>query len=122
MRSLALRRLVSARNENRGSSEVRIFQVPKIDFKASDYFALINWQRVEHFEPPLLMNVPFKEIEATKRKPVPMAREFVGWLQHSEETSVNDRKVKRSGQRPQYSSYGQLYNVSVNEVRSLRFL
>ncbi|GBM52623.1 hypothetical protein AVEN_16737-1 [Araneus ventricosus] len=26
-----------------------------------------------------------------------MARGFVGWLQHSEETSVNDRKVKGSG-------------------------
>ncbi|GBM64541.1 hypothetical protein AVEN_232724-1 [Araneus ventricosus] len=26
-----------------------------------------------------------------------MARVFVGWLQHSGETSVNDRKVKRSG-------------------------
>ncbi|GBO39811.1 hypothetical protein AVEN_226880-1 [Araneus ventricosus] len=35
-----------------------------------------------------------------------MVRGFVGWLQHSEETSVNDRKVKGSGQRPQYSSYG----------------
>ncbi|GBM61870.1 hypothetical protein AVEN_239141-1 [Araneus ventricosus] len=29
-------------------------------------------------------------------------------LQHSEETSVNDRKVKESGQGTQYSSYGQL--------------
>ncbi|GBL64920.1 Extracellular matrix protein FRAS1, partial [Araneus ventricosus] len=35
-----------------------------------------------------------------KRYPVPIPREFVGWLQHSEETSVNDRKFKGSGQRP----------------------
>ncbi|GBL81334.1 hypothetical protein AVEN_143644-1 [Araneus ventricosus] len=64
IRSLALRKLICARIENRGSSEVRIFQVPKIDFKAKDYFELINWRRVRRFEPPVLMNVPFKEIEA----------------------------------------------------------
>ncbi|GBM50248.1 hypothetical protein AVEN_190960-1, partial [Araneus ventricosus] len=29
--------------------------------------------------------------------PVPIARGFVRWLQHSGETSVNDRKVKGSG-------------------------
>ncbi|GBO20818.1 hypothetical protein AVEN_52140-1 [Araneus ventricosus] len=39
---------------------------------------------------------------------VPIARGFVRWLQHSGETSVNDPKVKGSGQRTQYSSYGQL--------------
>ncbi|GBL93654.1 hypothetical protein AVEN_25644-1 [Araneus ventricosus] len=31
-----------------------------------------------------------------------MARGLVGWPQHSGKTSVIDRKVKRSGQRPQY--------------------
>ncbi|GBN17570.1 hypothetical protein AVEN_140252-1 [Araneus ventricosus] len=31
---------------------------------AKDYLALINWQQVGRFEPPDLMNVPFKEIEA----------------------------------------------------------
>ncbi|GBN78061.1 hypothetical protein AVEN_227845-1 [Araneus ventricosus] len=44
------------------------FQVPKIDFKAKDYFALINWKRVGPFEPPLLMNVPFKKIEAMNQE------------------------------------------------------
>ncbi|GBM05325.1 hypothetical protein AVEN_46867-1 [Araneus ventricosus] len=32
-----------------------------------------------------------------KRYPVPIARGFVRWVQHSGETSVNDRKVKGSG-------------------------
>ncbi|GBL74011.1 hypothetical protein AVEN_230928-1 [Araneus ventricosus] len=64
IRSLELRKLICARNENRGSSEERIFQVSKIDFKAKDYFALINWKRGGRLEPLLLMNVPFKEIEA----------------------------------------------------------
>ncbi|GBN31896.1 hypothetical protein AVEN_128458-1 [Araneus ventricosus] len=41
-----------------------IFRDHCLDFKAKDYFALINWQRVGSFEPPLLMNVSFKEIEA----------------------------------------------------------
>ncbi|GBN97227.1 hypothetical protein AVEN_82097-1 [Araneus ventricosus] len=36
---------------------------------------------------------------------VPIAQGFVRWLQHSGETSVNDPKVKGSGQ---HSSYGQL--------------
>ncbi|GBM92824.1 hypothetical protein AVEN_45853-1 [Araneus ventricosus] len=34
---------------------------------------------------------------APKSYPVPIARGFVRWLQHSGETSVNDRKVKGSG-------------------------
>ncbi|GBO34231.1 hypothetical protein AVEN_221119-1, partial [Araneus ventricosus] len=34
---------------------------------------------------------------APKRYPVPIARGFVRWLQHSGETSVNYRKVKGSG-------------------------
>ncbi|GBM50553.1 hypothetical protein AVEN_1939-1 [Araneus ventricosus] len=37
---------------------------------------------------------------------VPIVRGFVRWLQHSGETSVNDPKIKGSGQRTQYSSYG----------------
>ncbi|GBN05733.1 hypothetical protein AVEN_82652-1 [Araneus ventricosus] len=32
-----------------------------------------------------------------KRYPVPMAQGFVGWLQHSGETSGKDRKVKGIG-------------------------
>ncbi|GBL72500.1 hypothetical protein AVEN_91593-1 [Araneus ventricosus] len=39
---------------------------------------------------------------------VPIALGFVRWLQHSGETSVNDPKVKGSGQRTQSSSYGQV--------------
>ncbi|GBM85847.1 hypothetical protein AVEN_37494-1 [Araneus ventricosus] len=34
---------------------------------------------------------------APKSYPVPVARGFVRWLQHSGETSVNDRKIKGSG-------------------------
>ncbi|GBN19238.1 hypothetical protein AVEN_31020-1 [Araneus ventricosus] len=67
IRSLELRKLICARNENRGSSEVRIYQVSKMDFIAKDNFALINWRRVGRFEPPLLMNVQFKEIKAKEK-------------------------------------------------------
>ncbi|GBO20426.1 hypothetical protein AVEN_12187-1, partial [Araneus ventricosus] len=45
------------------NTEEEFFKYQKIDFKANHYFALINWQRVGPFEPPLLINVPFKEIE-----------------------------------------------------------
>ncbi|GBM27884.1 hypothetical protein AVEN_256683-1 [Araneus ventricosus] len=40
--------------------------------------------------------------------PVPKARGFVQPSQHSGETSVNDRKIKGSGQRTQCSFHGQL--------------
>ncbi|GBL97473.1 hypothetical protein AVEN_162937-1 [Araneus ventricosus] len=46
---------------------------------------------------------------AQTRYPVPTTRGFVGWLQHSGETFVNDWKVNESGQRPRYNSYGQLH-------------
>ncbi|GBO19083.1 hypothetical protein AVEN_21212-1, partial [Araneus ventricosus] len=54
--------------------------------------------------PSLTRTAPFLHKGAQKRYPVPIARGFVRWLQHSGETSVNDRKVKGSGQRTQYSS------------------
>ena len=63
VRSLALQKLISFKNENKGKGEVRVFKVPKIDFEAKDYFELIDWQMSGSYEPPLLINVPLKDIE-----------------------------------------------------------
>ncbi|GBM90797.1 hypothetical protein AVEN_847-1 [Araneus ventricosus] len=62
------------------------FQVPKIDFKAKDYFELINWQLVGRFEPSLLMNVPFKDMLAMVK-----VRKTEEWLKYPCHTQAVER-------------------------------
>ncbi|GBN06576.1 hypothetical protein AVEN_62671-1 [Araneus ventricosus] len=101
IRSLALRKLICARNESRGSSEVRIFQVPKIDFKATDHFALFNWKRVGCSEPPLLMNVPFKEIVAMVK-----VRKKEEWSKYPCHTEAVERCIRLMSEASE-SVYGE---------------
>ncbi|GBM77822.1 hypothetical protein AVEN_267560-1 [Araneus ventricosus] len=101
IRSLALRKLICARNENRGSSEVRIFQVPKIDFKAKCHFALINWKRVGCSEPPLFMNVPFKEIVAMLK-----VRKKEEWSKYPCRTQAVERCIRLMSEASE-SVYGE---------------
>lgn len=56
IRSTAIGKLIFTRNEKRGTPEIRILQVPKIQFKAKNYYKVNNWQRIGRFEQHLLMN------------------------------------------------------------------
>lgn len=57
VRELAYRRILAARNERAPSSTgIREFRVPRLNFDASDYTELVNWQEIDRCEPPLLMN------------------------------------------------------------------
>lgn len=50
IRERAVRRIIKAR-ENGGSS-IRKFQLPRINFEATSYFTMINWQECQLEEPP----------------------------------------------------------------------
>ncbi|GBM30427.1 hypothetical protein AVEN_203004-1 [Araneus ventricosus] len=118
IRSLAQQKLICARNGNRGSSEVRIFQLPKIDLKAKDYFALINWQRAGRFEPPLLLNVPFKEIVAMVK--VRKTEELSKYPCHTQAVERCIRLVSEASE----SVYGEekRHGFILNRMQSISFI
>ena len=61
IRELAYRRILAARRENIILSEVRRFRVPTINFAAKDYIDLVDWYKMDRYDPPLLKN--FTDIE-----------------------------------------------------------
>lgn len=60
IRELAMRRILRARSEQYG---LRVFHVPKLNFAATDYIDLIDWQSTEISEPPILRNSSVHDIE-----------------------------------------------------------
>ncbi|CAH1099595.1 unnamed protein product [Psylliodes chrysocephalus] len=52
IRQLCLRRILKARTKI--STDIREFVIPKLDFDASEYYELINWQNSSITAPPLL--------------------------------------------------------------------
>ena len=53
---------MKARVASSNSSAVRQFTVPEINFKTNSYHQLINWQKVEITEPPLIIGVNSEEL------------------------------------------------------------
>ena len=44
------------------STSIRIFVIPKFNFKANDYTELFDWKTAKFLEPPLTMKLPDDEI------------------------------------------------------------
>jgi len=57
IRELAYRRILAARNENASSTGIREFRVRQLNFNASDYTELVDWQEIDRYEPPLLKSL-----------------------------------------------------------------
>ncbi|KAK4876872.1 hypothetical protein RN001_009378 [Aquatica leii] len=55
VRELGLRRILKCRRRasSRNQGIIRVFQVPKLNFKAEEYIDMIDWQSSEVTEPPL---------------------------------------------------------------------
>jgi len=53
IRELACRRIIAARAENADSSTIRHFRVPLLNFAATDYTDLVDWQSIDRSEPPM---------------------------------------------------------------------
>jgi len=60
VRELAMRRILKARSKKYG---LRKFVVPKLNFTATDYVELIDWQQTDLSDPPLLANIANEDIE-----------------------------------------------------------
>ncbi|KAK0055677.1 hypothetical protein Bpfe_014952 [Biomphalaria pfeifferi] len=56
IRELALRRIMKSRKQKRTSS-VRSFCVPLINFEATSYIDMIDWQKTPITEPPIVMDI-----------------------------------------------------------------
>lgn len=56
IRKLALRRIMKSRKQKRTSS-VRSFCVPVINFEATSYIDMIDWQKTPITEPPIVMDI-----------------------------------------------------------------
>lgn len=61
IRELALRRILKCRSL-KCDGEVRDFKVPELNFEASDYTELINWQSIEVSEPPLTKKITTEDL------------------------------------------------------------
>lgn len=57
VRELGLRRLLKCRQHKLLGPKVREFRVPLLNFKATDYIDLIDWQSVTIIEPPLTVSI-----------------------------------------------------------------
>lgn len=60
IRELGLRRIIAARSKPKS---VRNFEVPPINFEASEYIDLINWNDCKLTEPPVLSNLSDEEVK-----------------------------------------------------------
>ena len=65
-RELSLRRILKARKiEAEHGKCVRLFKIPKINFDATAYYDLIDWQNILITSPPLLFDVTHDDIKRT---------------------------------------------------------
>ena len=66
IRELGLRRVLKARKiEAEHGKGVRLFKIPKINFDATAYYDLIDWQNILITSPPLLFDVNDGDIKRT---------------------------------------------------------
>ena len=61
IRELVYRRIVAARKE-KNSNGVREFRIPILNFEASDYTELVQWQQLDRHESPLTKHISDEEI------------------------------------------------------------
>ena len=61
-RELGWRRIKKARATDKGKT-VRTFRIPKLNFDATSYIDMINWQEENITEPPLTRGIPDEELD-----------------------------------------------------------
>lgn len=63
IRELGLRRIMKARTSEQRGRGVRVFEVPPLNFEATDYFELIDWQLCAITEPPILKSLSDDDLQ-----------------------------------------------------------
>lgn len=66
VRELGLRRILKCRSDqSHGNGKaIREFKIPKLNFHATDYIELINWQSITYAEPPLTIRISDDELKS----------------------------------------------------------
>ncbi|CAH0547286.1 unnamed protein product [Brassicogethes aeneus] len=64
IRTLALRRILKTRNQRQNNIGVRKFKVPKINFKADEYYEMITYATYLNNEPPLTKSISVEELKS----------------------------------------------------------
>ncbi|KAK3931073.1 Differentially expressed in FDCP 6 [Frankliniella fusca] len=65
VRRLGVQRVLQARSQPAAAvGEVRRFTVPQLNFSATDYVEIVDWNSVPVTPPPLLAHIPSAELEA----------------------------------------------------------
>ncbi|GBM35613.1 hypothetical protein AVEN_71055-1 [Araneus ventricosus] len=72
IRTLAARKIIKAREIRRDGNCVRRFDIPGVNFGATDYVDLIDWQACYVTLPPDLRQISFHELLKMIQKDVPM--------------------------------------------------
>lgn len=89
IRELALRRILQSRVP-RYDNQIRDFKVPKLNFDATDYTELIDWQSDKVTEPPLTKSIS----EADLRRMIVNIPETIEILNFSCHTQAVERHIK----------------------------
>lgn len=89
IRELALRRVLKSR-VSRNDNQIRDFKVPKLNFAATDYTELIDWQSEEVTEPPLTKSIS----EAVLRNMIVNIPETIEILSFPCHTQAVERHIK----------------------------
>ncbi|KAK4880464.1 hypothetical protein RN001_008610 [Aquatica leii] len=65
VRKLSLRRILKCRRRasNCNQGTIRVFQVPKLNFKAEEYIYMIDWQSSEVTKSPLIKHISIEDLE-----------------------------------------------------------
>lgn len=64
VRELGLRRILKSRaNPSQSKNATREFKIPLLNFKATDYIDMINWQTTKITEPPILRDKSDEELQ-----------------------------------------------------------
>lgn len=92
IRTLAARRIIKARKIRTDGSSVRKFVIPAVNFEATDYVDLIDWQACCVTSPPVLREISSREL----LKMVEDERPMNGWdfIEFPSHTQAVERMVK----------------------------
>ena len=94
IRELGLRKVLKARKIEAGHGKgVRLFKIPKINFEATAYYDLTDWQNILITSPPLLFDVTNDDIKRTitQRTSFKLPVELTGIPCH---TQAVERRIK----------------------------
>jgi len=91
VRVLGWQRTKSARQAK--SSKLRLFQVPDMNFKATESYDMVNWSTTEATEPPLTRSLSQKEIDVNITTAACAPQKISAFPCHSKAVERLDRVV-----------------------------